>query len=169
MLGSKSNSKRVLVTNNKLATNAETTNSSTSMKRYKSHEAYFVTHKKYMTKQSKDNNATTNTNTNKETGNITTLNTANNETTTNPINIVNISTNKSPNLSSASKSKKKTPTTSAKKKNPSPESEKISSKMSTYISNKPKETKKMPGISKIMIDESIQELDDTDENSKINI
>jgi hypothetical protein len=58
---------------------------------------------------------------------------------------------------------KKTP--SAKKKNLSPDSMKIQSKMTAYIHSKPRNSNKLAAVSKIMNDESIQELN-TEENSK---
>lgn len=169
MLGSKSNSKKVLVTKNKLTTGSDASSLMTGnhlMKRYKSQEVYLGSNKKFGTKQSKEvqprGSGTTN-----PTNNINTLGLP----STNSVNSININSNLNLNFnrskelgSTPSNVNSKTPTQSGKKKNLSPDSGKIGSKMTAYILNKPKPGAKMPGVSKIMNDESIQELD-TEENS----
>jgi hypothetical protein len=121
------------------------------MKRYKSQEVYVITSKKYLKRTSTD---------------VATSHNSSGGTTSSTTNIMKS------NLNFFSKSKElaggpcKTPIGSVNKKTLSPDCGNSRSKMSSYILNKPKTNTKMPAISKIMNDESIQELD-TEENSII--
>jgi hypothetical protein len=190
MLGNKkSNSKKVLLTKSKARPQTTTESGATNfMRRYKSQENYLVASKKFKTAPTTSNTANSgsanangvsgansgnaissisNTTPSKE-NNLSPVflngpgnayfnrskelgTTANNNSNSNVITICN-----STNL-------KKTP--SAKKKNLSPDSTKIQSKMTAYIHSKPRNSNKLAAVSKIMNDESIQELN-TEENSK---
>lgn len=172
MLNSKSNSKKTLVTKNKLTSIYDHSASGNLMKRYKSQEVYLVTKKKNQSKLSKE---TSQTGVSSNDNTIVTSNAGHLGNKLGSVNIINLSSNlkfsrskdfttgTSSNNSHKSAISHKT-SSSGKKKNMSPDS-KIGSKMTTYINNKPKPIKKIPVVSKIMNDESIQELD-TEENSK---
>lgn len=159
MMNSKSNSKKVLLNKNKYGTTTETSIPN-YLKRYKSQEVYLVTGKKNL---KLTNMPVSNTITQVIT-NTPGSNQKNLVTTSTSISTHHINTNL---LANSSESTGKT-SSKPKKKAQSPESSKVSSKINNYLNNKPRQNQKMPTVSKIMQDESIQELD-TEENSKIKI
>ena len=156
-MNSKTNSKKVLVSKNKLGMQLETVSANLSMKRYKSQDVYVLKEKKIQGKTTKENSLTP----------------SNASTSSNAFNLMT-----SPGGFFFNKSKELKPSSNNtsynfiknlsqpvyKKKNLSPES-KIQSKMTAYINLKPTNNSKIPVVSKIINDESIQELN-TEENSK---
>jgi hypothetical protein len=222
MLGNtKSNSKKVFVTNNSKTKPRPSGNTGTSgnqstdtgaifMRRYKSQENYLVSGKKFKTNSSSNgvnnannlNNITNSTNINNANQsqatttnllnttiqnqsqtpatNLINSNNANHSNLNSPnykdannlifskskeLNTVNIQSTSNGNATNSNLRKTLSSSSTNKKKNLSPESNKIQSKMTAYIHSKPKNTNKLAAVSKIMNDESIQELN-TEENSK---
>ena len=148
MLNSKSNSKKILVTNQRIP-NSEQRSTSHVLKRYKSQEVYVITSKIYLKRTSTD---------------VATSKDGCGSTTSSTTNIMKTNLNFFNKNREMCPSTCKSPINSVNKKTLSPIPGNTGSKMASYIQNKPKVNSKMPALSKIMNDESIQELD-TEENS----
>jgi hypothetical protein len=162
MINSKSNSKKVFLTNTKKVSSGETTIPN-YLKRYKSQEVYLVTGKKNTKTTSTPNQTSTNLPGTGIFQSPQSIPAKNMQNTSTSISTNYISTNYMTHTNSSSG---KTPTGNKRKTHSPDSANKVSSKINNYLNNKPKQGQKVSTVSKIMQDESIQELD-TEENSKI--